>query len=91
MADNRSRDLVQKTPPDLLTVRDAADLLNVSVSLVYLLVDTRKLASHRIGAGRGTIRIFRNDLDEFLATCRRARVGSSPSGNDTTAKSRGIQ
>ena len=70
MADNRTADLARKTPSELLTVRDAADLLNVSVSLVYLLVDTRKLASHRIGARRGTIRIRREDLQAYLQSCR---------------------
>jgi len=55
---------------DLLTVQDVAVILKVSNSLVYGLVASRKIACHRIGQGRGAIRICRNDLEEFLATCR---------------------
>ena len=76
MAENHAAKRSCKSPSNLLTVRAAAELLNVSVSLVYLLVDTRKLTSHRIGAGRGTIRIFKHDLDDFLATCRSAPLAS---------------
>ena len=58
--------------PKLMTVRQTAEFLNVSQSLVYQLVDRGRLACHRIGAGRGTIRISREDVDAFLANCREA-------------------
>ena len=54
----------------LLTVREVADVLKVSTSLVYLLIESRKLACHRIGNGRGAIRVRRDDLDRFLEQCR---------------------
>ena len=54
----------------LLTVREVAELLKVSTSLVYLLIESRKLAFHRIGNRRGSIRIRRSDLERFLEQCR---------------------
>ena len=54
----------------LLTVREVAGVLKVSRSLVYLLIESRKLACHRIGNGRGSIRVRRCDLDRFLEQCR---------------------
>lgn len=54
----------------LLTVNDVAQTLSVSNSLVYQLVATGKLPCHRIGTGRGAIRVRRDDLEAFLAECR---------------------
>ena len=62
----------------LLTVCEAATLLNVSSSLIYHLIDSRKLSCHRIGAGRGTIRIRKEDLDEYLSACRSDRIDETP-------------
>ena len=56
--------------PCLLTVREVAEILRVSPSLVYQLVEARKLACHRIGGRRGAIRISTTDIQEYLATCR---------------------
>jgi excisionase family DNA binding protein len=56
----------------LLTVRDVAKRLAVSASSVYALVETGRLACHRIGIGRGTIRIDETDLAAFLDACRSA-------------------
>ena len=56
--------------PLLLSVRDVADALQVSIACVYAAVAEGKLACHRIGNGRGTIRIGREDLDAYLAACR---------------------
>ena len=58
------------TPSPMLTVREVARILHVSPSLVYQLVETRKLASHRIGNRNGAIRIAPSDLDNYLARCR---------------------
>ncbi len=74
MTNNHRNDPARKGLSDLLTVSEAADVLNVSTSLIYLLVDTRKLACHRIGAKRGTIRIRKEDIEEFLAQCRKERA-----------------
>lgn len=59
------------------TVRQVAEQLNVSESIVYALIDAGRLACHRIGVGRGTIRIAREDLDAYLASCREER-GDEP-------------
>ena len=57
-------------PERLLTVLDVAKQLAVSPSLVYQLVESERLAHHRIGTGRGTIRISQTDLDSYLTACR---------------------
>ena len=54
----------------LLTVREVAERLQVSLSLVYTLIESKKLACHRIGTGRGAIRVHRDDLDRYLRECR---------------------
>ncbi len=56
--------------PRLLTVREVAELLRVSPSMVYQLVEGRKLACHRIGGGRGAIRVSTTDIQQYLAACR---------------------
>ena len=54
----------------MLTVREVAAELSMSVTCVYQLVATGKLASHRIGVGRGAIRISEADLATFVDACR---------------------
>lgn len=58
----------------LLTVRDVAKYLNVSPSCVYQLIETGKLPHHRIGTGRGAIRVRQDDLDTYLASCRMEQI-----------------
>jgi excisionase family DNA binding protein len=62
----------------LLKVRDTAERLNVSESCVYQLIEAGKLPCHRIGNGRGAIRISEADLNDYLASCREARTGEKP-------------
>jgi excisionase family DNA binding protein len=51
----------------LLTIKQAAERLNVCQATVYDLCARRKLAHVRIGgSGRGTIRIEEADLDAFV-------------------------
>jgi excisionase family DNA binding protein len=50
---------------DSLTVSQVAERLNVAVNTVYSLCASRKLRHHRVGEGRGTIRITNSDLDIF--------------------------
>lgn len=52
------------------TVKQAAERLHVSIATVYQLCAERKLAHHRIGVGRGTIRISEEDLTAFLESCK---------------------
>lgn len=54
----------------LLTVDQAAELLSVSPTTVYRLVDRQELVVHRVGRG---LRFSRADLDAFLAR-RRSNV-----------------
>lgn len=44
--------------------------LNVSAGCVYQLIDSGKLAHHRIGVGRGAIRIDQQDVQSFLDDTR---------------------
>ena len=50
----------------LLTVRDTAGRLGVSLGCVYGLVAKGELPHLRVGTGRGTIRIDENDLGDFI-------------------------
>ena len=54
----------------LLTVEQAAEQLQVSKSIVYSLNEAGRLACHRIGLGRGTIRISTMDIESYLDACR---------------------
>lgn len=55
---------------ELFTVKEVASRLKMSESLVYQLVEQGRLACHRVGQGRGRIRISEEDLAEYLAGCR---------------------
>ena len=66
-----------------LTVKDVAARLNISVSCIYQLVESGKLAHHRIGLGRGAIRFSDGDIDEYLAGVRqqvRNHAAATPLG-----------
>ncbi len=62
---------------ELMTVKEVARRLRVSASLVYQLVDSGKLACHRIGNGRGAIRIRPDDVADDLQPCREEPGGHS--------------
>lgn len=51
------------------TVKHAAQKLNVSQSTVYALVSSGQLKCHRIGVGRGVIRISQSAIDDYLNAC----------------------
>lgn len=55
---------------DLFTINEVAAILKVSKSLVYGMIASGKIACHRIGNGRGVIRIRRDDLEQFISQCR---------------------
>ncbi|MBX3412420.1 MAG: helix-turn-helix domain-containing protein [Pirellulales bacterium] len=59
-----------RMPDIFLTVRDVAARLRVSQSCVYALVQQGRLSCHRIGGGRGAVRISESDLQRFLISCR---------------------
>jgi excisionase family DNA binding protein len=49
-----------------MTVKEAAERLEVSVGTVYALVSAGKLKCHRVGLGRGTIRITEEHIAAML-------------------------
>ena len=53
-------------PVALLTIKQAAKHLAVSLGTVYDLCAQRKLKHLRVGTGRGTIRIRDEDLDAYM-------------------------
>ena len=55
---------------ELLTVKEVARRLRVSGSLIYQLIESERLGCHRIGNGRGAIRIRSEDVDHYLSQCR---------------------
>lgn len=52
-----------------MTVKAAAEKLEVSPSLIYSLVAAGKLRFCRVGHGRGRIRIPEDAIEEYLARC----------------------
>jgi excisionase family DNA binding protein len=58
----------------LLTVNDVARRLRVSRSKVYALIESGRLAAHRLPA----IRVTQIDLDHFLNGCRHSPRSEEP-------------
>lgn len=54
----------------LLKPRQLAERLNVSLSTVYGLIESGKIACHRIGLGRGAVRISEEDFAAYLSASR---------------------
>lgn len=54
----------------LLTVREVAEVLRVSGSLVYQLIEQHRLPVHRVGNGRGSLRVSEVDLAAYIDACR---------------------
>lgn len=50
----------------LLTVRDAAHQLKVSCATIYALIKSGRLSCHRVGTGRGVIRISAEQIARYL-------------------------
>ena len=59
----------QQQSKQLLTVGDVAKWLNVSGSLVYQLVEAKKIPVCRIGNGRGAIRFRPADIEAYITSC----------------------
>jgi len=53
-------------PPDYLTVSQAAKVAGASKRTIYKLCEEGRLLHHRVGTGRGTIRIKQSDLRRYL-------------------------
>jgi excisionase family DNA binding protein len=52
--------------PVLLTVRDVAHRLRLSIASVYVMIRQGTLIAHRLGGRNGAIRIRPEDLEVFL-------------------------
>jgi len=70
----------------MLTVKQVAESLSVSATCVYQLIAQGKLACHRIGIGRGAIRVSREDLTEFVNGCRREERREEPLSLPSTGR-----
>lgn len=58
---------VSLSAPHFLTVKQVAEILQLSRSKVYQLIESGKLHSHKI---EGSIRVAAEDLSAYLAQCR---------------------
>ena len=67
----------------LLTVKDVAGRLCVSIASVYRLIESGRLPAHRIGVGRGTLRVSEAALESYL------RSVEVVAGEDETHSGRG--
>ena len=57
-------------PDPLLTVKDVARLLRISLAATYALVQEGELPCYRIGRQRGSIRVAASDVSSYLAERR---------------------
>ena len=73
---------------NMLTVRQVAEHLQVSVATIYCLCAQGKLPNVRIGVGRGTIRIREEDLADFLET-ETVRLATRAEPSPRTARAHG--
>lgn len=59
----------------MLTAKDVAKRLNISLALVYALAESGAFAGYRIGLGRGTWRFDESDVDAYLQS---SKTGQTP-------------
>lgn len=59
----------------MFSVKDAARELGISVSLMYGLIQARKIRHERHGLGRGVIRIPADALQEYRRSCTSESAG----------------
>jgi excisionase family DNA binding protein len=62
----------------MLTVKRAAEILNVSPGLIYALCAQGRLEHDRYGLGRGTIRIREESLAHYQRQAQRAPALAAP-------------
>ena len=73
----------------LYTPSEVAEILRISRSLVYDLIQEGTIAIHRISRGkRGPVRISEDDLQEYLAGCR---IGTKVSTRTSSRKLKHIR
>lgn len=54
----------------LLKVKEVAEALRVSPSLVYSLIESGRLPACRVGRGRGSVRVLHEDLLAYIEASR---------------------
>lgn len=62
----------------LLTVRDVAQRLQLSIASVYIMIRQGTLIAHRLGGRNGAIRIRPEDLDACLVSTEQASASAKP-------------
>lgn len=62
-------------PNRLLTVSEVAGLLRFSEAQVYDMLNKKLLLGFRIGAGAGSWRVQKSDLEEYIASQRERALG----------------
>jgi excisionase family DNA binding protein len=62
----------------VLSVKQAADAMGISSTLVYALCQAKKIRHERHGLGRGTIRIPEGAINEYRERCTVAITGAKP-------------
>jgi excisionase family DNA binding protein len=62
----------------LLTIDEVATRLRMSKPSVYRLLQSKKLAYFKVGAGRGATRIALADLNDYLIRQRVGAAGEAP-------------
>lgn len=75
----------ERGPMQLYTVKEAADVLNLSPATVYALVAARKIRHERLGMGRRAIRVPHDAIDEYR---RKMTVGAEESAPEKPARRR---
>lgn len=55
----------------MLSVKAVARLLSVSPKTIYKIISKGTLKAHRVGVGRGTIRVSEDQLSEYLRECEK--------------------
>ena len=71
-----SRDGGKATGVQLLKVKEVAEALRVSASLVYALIESGRLPACRVGRGRGSVRVLADDLTAYIKGSR-VQVGEA--------------
>jgi excisionase family DNA binding protein len=65
---------------DFLSVRDAAALLGVSYGSVLAAIHNGSLPAFRFGPRGGIYRVRRNDLAEYISSCRTRAISNARQG-----------
>lgn len=69
----------------MFRVKAVADILDVHISTVYRLIESKHLGSVRIGFGKGAIRIPAQALNDYLASLGIAPVSESDASEEAVA------